>query len=82
MASRKTEVDTVSSTVATGFLPPRPGTTELTAIDAEIVELALLLPRWQALALENAAHQRGLTAGQMLRKLIGNSLTQMTPAVG
>ena len=81
MASRITIVDTVSSTVATGFLPPRPGTTELTAIDAEVVELALLLPRWQALALENAAHQRGLSAGQMLRKLIGSSLNSMNPTV-
>ena len=77
-----TEVDTASSTVAAGFLPPRPGITELTTLDAEIVELALLLPRWQALALENAAHLRGLTAGQMLRRLIGNSLNTMSPTVG
>ncbi|WP_157369602.1 hypothetical protein [Zavarzinella formosa] len=75
-------MDTASSIVATGFLPPRPGASEITAIDNEVVELALLLPRWQALALENAAHQRGLTAAQMLRKLIGNSLNNMSPTVG
>ena len=67
-------MDTASPMTA-GYYPPQPGaTTEFTAIDREVVELALLLPRWQAVALENAAHQRGLTAGQMLRKLIGNSL--------
>jgi hypothetical protein len=66
-------VDT-DSTVQMGFLPPRAGGSELTTVDTEVVELALLIPRWQAVALENAAHQRGLTAGQMLRKLIGNSL--------
>jgi hypothetical protein len=62
------------SPVSSGFLAPRPGTREITPIDNEVVELALLLPRWQAAALEDAAHQRGLTTGQMLRKLIGASL--------
>ena len=62
------------SPVAAGFLAPRPGTREITPLDHEVVELALLLPRWQAEALEQAAHARGLTAGQMLRKLIGASL--------
>jgi len=62
------------SPVSSGFLAPQPGTLEITPIDNEVVELALLLPRWQAAALEDAAHQRGLTTGQMLRKLIGASL--------
>jgi hypothetical protein len=35
-----------------------------------VVELPLLLPDWQAVALEEAAHSRGLTAGQMVRGLI------------
>jgi hypothetical protein len=35
-----------------------------------IVELALLLPDWEAAALEEAAHRRGLTAGQLIRRLI------------
>ena len=51
----------------------------MTPFDAEAVELALLLPRWQAAALEDAAHQRGLTAGQMLRKLIGAALKEANP---
>ncbi len=68
-------MDTARPKIAAAFFPPRhAGVTEFTAVDKEVVELALLLPRWQAVALENAAHQRGLTAGQMLRKLIGNSL--------
>jgi hypothetical protein len=64
------------SPVSTGFLAPRPGTREITPIDNDVVELALLLPRWQAEALEDAAFQRGLTTGQMLRKLIGASLRE------
>jgi len=60
--------------VTAGFLAPRPGTREITPLDNEVVELALLLPRWQAEALEDAAHARGLTAGQLLRKLVGATL--------
>jgi hypothetical protein len=39
--------------------------------EPEIVEMALLLPGWQASALETVARSQGLTAGQMLRRLIG-----------
>ena len=38
-----------------------------------MVELSLLLPQWQAEALEVAA-DRGLTAGQMLRRVISSYL--------
>ncbi len=38
--------------------------------DHELVELALLLPRWQVEALAAAARGRGLTAGQILRRLV------------
>jgi hypothetical protein len=69
---------TLESPVAAGFLAPRPGTREITPIDDEVVELSLLLPRRQAEALEEVAHARGLTAGQMLRKLIGKSLREVT----
>ena len=65
---------TIDSPVASGFLAPQPGTREFTPLDNEVVEMSLLLPRWQAAALEQAAHDRGLTAGQMLRKLIGATL--------
>ena len=42
--------------------------------DQEVVELALLLPRWQAMELEEAASRRGMTTGQMLRRVIGEML--------
>jgi hypothetical protein len=44
---------------------------ESTRADQELVELALVLPRWQVDALAVAARGRGLTAGQVLRRLIG-----------
>lgn len=42
--------------------------------DQEVVELPLLLPRWQAMELEAAANRRGMTTGQMLRRVIGEML--------
>ncbi|MBA4063833.1 MAG: hypothetical protein C0501_09000 [Isosphaera sp.] len=42
--------------------------------DQEVVELPLLLPRWQAMELEAAASRRGMTTGQMLRRVIGELL--------
>jgi hypothetical protein len=45
---------------------------ELRRLDSEMVELSLLLPQWQVEVLELAARGRGLTTGQMLRRLIGN----------
>src|SRR5207248_6770432 len=35
-----------------------------------LTELSLLLPQWQVDALEQVAQMRGLTTGQMLRRLI------------
>jgi len=60
-------------TAITGAAPvimdsPPPG--EKIRSDHEVVELPLLLPRWQALALEAAANRRGMTTGQMLRRVI------------
>jgi hypothetical protein len=48
------------------------GAPEAARPDQGVVELMLLLPRWQADALESAARGRGLTAGQMLRRLVGS----------
>ena len=42
--------------------------------DQEVVELHLLLPRGQAIELEAAARRRGMTTGQMLRRVIGEVL--------
>lgn len=44
------------------------------AYDDEITELSVLLPGAQALSLEQAAHERGLTVAQMLRRLIQDFL--------
>ena len=43
-------------------------------LDQEVVELPLLLPRWQALELEAVASRRGMTTGQMIRRVIGEML--------
>jgi hypothetical protein len=40
------------------------------APDGDVVEVPLLLPGWQVAALETAAHDRGLTAGEMVRHLL------------
>jgi hypothetical protein len=47
---------------------------DVTRQDQEVVELPLLLPRWQAVELEAAARRRGMTTGQMLRRVIGEVL--------
>jgi hypothetical protein len=50
--------------------------------DQEVVEVALLLPLWQAMELEAAAQRRGMTTGQMLRRVIGEMLaSQPAPAM-
>ncbi|MCS6864983.1 MAG: hypothetical protein NZS48_07950 [Gemmata sp.] len=49
--------------------------------DQEVVEVALLLPLWQAVELEAAASRRGMTTGQMLRRVIGDLLAAQ-PAAG
>lgn len=49
--------------------------------DQEVVELPLLLPRWQAMELEAVARRRGMTTGQMIRRVIGELLAaQPAPA--
>lgn len=53
-------------------MPPifEPVSTDFARQDQEVVELPLLLPRWQALELEAVARERGMTTGQMLRRVI------------
>jgi hypothetical protein len=43
---------------------------DMTHLDSEMIELALLVPRWQAIAFEALAKQRGVSAGQMMRRMI------------
>lgn len=42
----------------------------------ELVELSLLLPRRHAQAIERSASERGLTIGQYLRRIIGETVAQ------
>ena len=52
-------------------------------LDQEVIELPLLLPRWQAMELEAAASRRGMTTGQMIRRVIGEMLAaQPAPVAG
>jgi hypothetical protein len=53
---------------------------DVTRQDQEVVELPLLLPRWQAVELEAAARRRGMTTGQMLRRVIGEMLAAQPAA--
>jgi len=56
---------------------------DLGRLDQEVIELPLLLPRWQAMELEAAASRRGMTTGQMIRRVIGEMLdAQTTSAAG
>jgi hypothetical protein len=48
----------------------------------EVVEVPLLLPGWQISALEKEAHHRGLTAGEMVRHLLHDFITQHTRTNG
>jgi hypothetical protein len=55
-------------------LPPDPVPAP---IEPEIVELSLLLPRWQAEALEAVAQRRGVTTGQLIRRCLGDLLRHL-----
>ena len=50
--------------------------------EGEVLEVPLLLPAWQATALEEVAYRQGLTAGALTRRLIGDFLSRArtTPA--
>jgi hypothetical protein len=51
------------------FLSP-----DVARLDQEVIELPLLLPRWQAMELEAVASRRGMTTGQLLRRVLGEML--------
>lgn len=42
--------------------------------EADVVEIPLLLAGWQVTALETAAHDRGLTAAEMVRHVLRDFL--------
>ena len=49
-------------------------TSDAKRMDQEVVEFPLLLPLWQALELEAVARRRGMTTGQMIRRMLGEML--------
>jgi hypothetical protein len=53
----------------------------MTRQDQEVVELPLLLPKWQAVELEAAARQRGMTMGQLLRRVIRQALDESNAGI-
>ncbi len=57
----------------TNFEPVR---AEICRQDQEVVELPLLLPRWQVVELEAAARESGMTTGQMIRRVIREVLAE------
>jgi hypothetical protein len=63
----------------TGPTPFAPGDlafrgTEEVAVEEHVVEVPLLLPGWQAAALEQAARREGRTLAEMARRLIRDFL--------
>jgi hypothetical protein len=61
-------------TPAVGYVPTEPARS-----CHEVVELQLLLPWWQAAALESAAQARGMTIGQLLRRVITDLFADTPP---
>jgi hypothetical protein len=58
------------------FEPLAPDTeTEFDMPEADVVEIPLLLAGWQVSALETAAHDRGLTAAEMVRHVLRDFLS-------
>ena len=49
----------------------------LEVLDGEVTELSLLLPTWQAQALEQAAQAEGVTIAQYLRRVLHRNLAQI-----
>jgi hypothetical protein len=45
--------------------------------EADVIEVPLLLAGWQISALETAAHDRGLTAAEMVRHVLRDFLSRV-----
>lgn len=52
--------------------------TRMQLLDGEMAELSLLVPSWQAEALEQAAQAEGITVGQYLRRVLNKTLAQIS----
>lgn len=49
-------------------------TAELPRAEPDVIELALLLPRWQVEALETVARDHGVSVGTLIRRCLGELL--------
>lgn len=68
--------------LATSTQTPMPPTlADFCRSDQEVVELHLLLPRAQAQAIEAAARARGMTTGQILRRVIADLFVVDQPEI-
>ena len=47
---------------------------DMIPLDSDVIEVALLLPRWQALALQSFAKQRGMSAAQVIRRIVSGTV--------
>lgn len=56
--------------VASSLSPYASGHQHHSTPESEVVELVLLLPEWQMESLEAKANQRGMTVGQLLRRVL------------
>jgi len=62
-------------TTTTGTVPNSRSSAEF-----EVIELPILLPEWQVNALEAAARERGMTIGQLLRRLFSDLFAEKCPS--
>ena len=49
------------------------------AAEFDVIELPILLPEWQLNALETAARDRGMTIGQLIRRLLSDHFADKRP---
>ena len=59
---------------AVGMMPG-----SLAPSEFDVIELPILLPEWQVNALEAAARERGMTIGQLLRRLFSDLFADKRP---
>jgi len=50
-------------------------------VDGEVAELSVLVPTWQAAALERVAGNQGMTSGQFLRRILQQIISTFPVAV-
>jgi hypothetical protein len=50
--------------------------------ESDVVEIPLLLPGWQMDVLERVAHEKGLTAAEMVRQLLRSFVAEAQKKMG